>query len=47
MRLLIHHQYLLIDNELYKDYLNIVSKDEIPIKTIGSIIIDRLGQINE
>jgi len=34
MRSLIHCQYLTIDNELYKDYFNTISKEVIPMQTI-------------
>lgn len=43
----IHHKYLIIDNELYKDYLNTMSKEVVPMKKIESYIIESVGQINE
>lgn len=47
MMSLIHHQYLIIDNELYKDYLNTISKEVVPMKKIESFIKESVRQINE
>ena len=43
----IHHQYLITDNELYKDYLNTMPKEVVTMKKIESFIIESVGQINE